>query len=183
MAPRKAELERQTRETRISVSVVLDGKGEYDVKCDDVPFLRHMVETLSRYSGVDIRMSAGGDNDHHIVEDAAISLGKAIAKAIDGPIARFSTKTVAMDDALVMASIDIIDRPYAEVDCPDQLYAHFLRSFAMSLGMTLHVVQIRGEDAHHVVEASFKALGMCLREALAPVGDEISTKDKPRYKG
>lgn len=183
MALRKAELERRTRETQVSVSVVLDGKGEYDVVCDDVPFLKHMIETLSRYSSIDVNMSAKGDNDHHIVEDVAICLGKAIAKAINGPIARFSTKTVAMDDALVTTSIDIIDRPYAEVECPDQLYAHFLRSFAMSLGMTLHIIEIRGDDDHHIIEACFKSLGMCLKEALAPVKGEISTKDKPEYKG
>lgn len=82
-----------------------------------------------------------------------------------------------MDDALVMAAVDLVDRPYCDTDCPDDMYAHFFRSFAMSAGITLHIVIIRGFDGHHVVEASFKALGRCLRQAVVPRGTLLSTKD------
>ena len=95
----------------------------------------------------------------------------------DIPIERMSTTTVPMDDALVTVSLDIIDRPYADIDCPDALYAHFFRSFAMSAGITLHVVIIRGFDDHHLIEASFKALGASLKHAAIKRSDVLSTKD------
>lgn len=178
MADRIATLERKTRETQISVDLNLDGTGKFDVECD-IQFLKHMVETLARYSGFDIKMRATGDNDHHLIEDVGISLGKAFAKALgDAPIERMATKTVVMDDALVMTSLDIVDRPYAEVDCPDPLYHHFMRSFAMSAGITLHIMVMRGFDEHHIVEASFKSLGLCLKSAIVRRATELSTKDK-----
>ena len=178
MADRIARIERVTRETQIEMEIDLDGSGTFDVKCD-IQFLKHMVETLSRYSGIDIRMRATGDNDHHLIEDVGITLGKAFAKALDGePIERMATRTVVMDDALVMTSLDIVDRPYAEVDCPDPLYLHFMRSFAMSACITLHMMVIRGFDEHHIVEAGFKSLGLCLKSAVVKRGTELSTKDK-----
>ncbi len=175
-------MERKTRETEISVELDLDGKGRFDVECD-LQFLKHMIETLSRYSGMDITLKASGDNEHHIIEDVAITLGKAFADALDGePIERMATRTVVMDDALVMTSLDIVDRPYAEVDCPDQLYHHFFRSFAMSAGLTLHIMVIRGYDDHHVIEAGFKSMGIALKEALRRRDTELSTKDKVKVR-
>jgi len=175
-------MERKTRETEISVELNLDGKGKFDVECD-IQFLKHMVETLSRYSGMDIKLRASGDNEHHIIEDVAITLGKAFANALDDkPIERMATRTVVMDDALVMTSLDIVDRPYAEVDCPDQLYHHFFRSFAMSAGLTLHIMVIRGYDDHHIIEAGFKSMGIALKEALRRRDSELSTKDKVEVK-
>lgn len=180
MADRTAKIERKTRETDVSVDLNLDGTGKFSVDCD-LQFLRHMVETLARYSSIDINMKATGDNDHHLIEDVGITLGKAFAKALgDEPIERMATGTVVMDDALVMTSLDIVDRPYADVDCPDPLYHHFMRSFAMSAGITLHIMKIRGFDDHHIVEASFKSLGMCLRKALVRRKTELSTKDRAR---
>ena len=175
-------MERKTRETEIYVELNLDGKGKFDVECD-IQFLKHMVETLSRYSGMDIKLRASGDNEHHIIEDVAITLGKAFADALDDkPIERMATRTVVMDDALVMTSLDIVDRPYAEVDCPDQLYHHFFRSFAMSAGLTLHIMVIRGYDDHHIIEAGFKSMGIALKEALRRRDSELSTKDKVEVK-
>ncbi len=175
-------MERKTRETEIYVELNLDGKGKFDVECD-IQFLKHMVETLSRYSGMDIKLRASGDNEHHIIEDVAITLGKAFANALDDkPIERMATRTVVMDDALVMTSLDIVDRPYAEVDCPDQLYHHFFRSFAMSAGLTLHIMVIRGYDDHHIIEAGFKSMGIALKEALRRRDSELSTKDKVEVK-
>ncbi|MDR0309848.1 MAG: imidazoleglycerol-phosphate dehydratase, partial [Candidatus Methanoplasma sp.] len=120
-------------------------------------------------------------NDHHLIEDVAITLGVAFRKALDDkPVERMSTVVLPMDDALMMVSVDMIDRPYAEIDCPDRLYHHFLRTFAMSSGITLHVVQIRGFDDHHIIEATFKALGTALRNAAAPRKTELSTKERPK---
>ncbi|MBO7409537.1 MAG: imidazoleglycerol-phosphate dehydratase [Candidatus Methanomethylophilaceae archaeon] len=180
MSERTANMERKTRETDISVSINIDGTGKYDVVCDN-QFLKHMIETLSRYSSMDITLKATGDNEHHLIEDVGIALGKAFAKALDGnPIERMATSTVVMDDAMMMTSLDIVDRPYCETDCPDPLYQHFMRSFAMSAGITLHIVQIRGFDEHHIIEASFKSMGAALKQAVKPRASELSTKDKVR---
>ncbi len=182
MANRTATIERKTRETQINVDVNIDGTGKFDVVCDD-QFLRHMIETFSRYSNIDIKMKATGDNDHHLIEDVGITLGKAVVKALGSdPIERMCTKTVVMDDALVMTSLDIVDRPYAEIDCPDPLYHHFFRSFAMSAGITLHMMVIRGFDEHHIIEAGFKSLGLALKCAMVRRGSELSTKDKVKVK-
>lgn len=183
MSVRTATVERKTKETDISVKLNLDGSGEYDVKCD-VPFLRHMLETLSRYSSIDLTVKATGDDDHHIIEDVGITLGSALKKAIGTqPICRMSSRTVVMDDALVMTSIDLADRPYAEIECPEPLYLHFLRSLAMSSGMTLHTMVFRGFDDHHIIEAIFKSLGQCLKDSVRPRSKELSTKDTVKMKG
>lgn len=178
MTPRKAEIERRTRETNVSVKLDVDGSGRFDVDCD-IQFLKHMTETLARYASFDIAMTAKGDNDHHIIEDAAITLGKALGQALgDAPIQRLGTAIVPMDDALVMASLDLVDRPYVDADLPDPIYTHYMRSFAMASGMTLHIVVIRGFDDHHVVEAAFKAVGKALSVAVRPRDVELSTKDR-----
>ena len=178
MSARKSQIERSTRETRISVSLDLDGSGVFDVT-SDIQFLKHMTETLARYASFDLTMSAEGDNNHHIIEDCAITVGKALRQALgEGPIERMATAVVPMDDALVMASLDLVDRPYADVDLPDPLYTHYMRSLAMSAGMTLHIVVIRGFDEHHIVEAAFKAVGKALSQAVRPRGTELSTKDR-----
>ncbi len=178
MNARTSTIERSTRETRISVDLNIDGTGQFDVECD-IQFLKHMTETLARYAGFDLRLKASGDNDHHIIEDTAITLGKALRAAMgEEPIERMATCIIPMDDALVMSSLDLVDRPYAEIDLPDPLYIHFMRSFAMAAGMTLHIVKIRGFDEHHIVEASFKATGKALAEALRRRGTELSTKDR-----
>jgi imidazoleglycerol-phosphate dehydratase len=180
MTARTATIKRETRETNVSVELNLDGKGEFEVDCD-LQFLRHMVETLARYAGFDLRLSASGDNDHHLIEDVAITLGKAFRDALgDGPIERMATATVVMDDAMVMTSLDLVDRPYCEADCPDPLYVHFFRSFAMSAGMTLHILVIRGFDDHHVIEAGFKSMGKALKQAIAPRDSVLSNKGSVR---
>ena len=178
MTGRTAKVERSTRETQISVELDVDGTGKFDVQCD-IQFLKHMVETLARYAGFDIVLRATGDNDHHIIEDVAITLGKAFTEAMDGrPIERMATSTVVMDDAMVMTSLDLVDRPYADVDCPDPLYVHFFRSFAMTAGITLHILKIRGFDDHHIIEAGFKSMGKALEAAVKVRDTELSTKDR-----
>ncbi len=179
---RVAEIERKTRETDVVVKVGLDGTGKAKVDIDD-QFLRHMLESLAKYSSFDVAVAGKGDNEHHLIEDVAIVLGSAMRKAIgEVPIERIASATVPMDDALVTVSLDLIDRPYVDIDCPDPLYHHFLHSFAMSSGMTLHVLVIRGFDDHHVVEASVKALGLALRAATLTRKTLLSTKDKPKVR-
>lgn len=180
--PRRSELTRKTRETCISVKLDLDKGGQ--VKCD-VPdeFLKHMVETLAKYSGATIDISARGDLEHHLVEDVAIALGRAYRNAIgDGQIKRIASVTVPMDEALVHVSIDLIDRPYVHLELPDVMYEHFLRSFAMELRATVHTMVLRGKDKHHIVEATFKALGLALRDAMLPADAAMSTKNKVEWR-
>ena len=177
MSGRAARIERKTRETQISVDLDIDGTGRFEVE-SNIMFLRHMVETLARYASFDLKVSAYGDNDHHIIEDTAITIGKALQQALDGkPIERMATAVVPMDDALVMTSLDLVDRPYADIDCPSPEFHHFFRSFAMSAGMTLHVAVMRGFDEHHIIEAGFKSMGKALKEAVRPRSEELSTKD------
>jgi imidazoleglycerol-phosphate dehydratase len=182
MAVRSAKLNRQTKETDVSIELNMDGTGKASVRCDE-QFLRHMLETFARYSSFDLEVQAKGDNDHHLVEDVAIVLGQAFREALgEGPVERIASAVVPMDDALVEVDLDIVDRPYAEIDCPDVLYHHFLRSFAMSSGITLHVIIKRGFDDHHMVEATFKALGTALRRATARRETVLSTKDRPKVR-
>ncbi|TFG67369.1 MAG: imidazoleglycerol-phosphate dehydratase [Methanomassiliicoccus sp.] len=173
---RIAEISRKTRETTILVKLSIDGSGECKCIIPD-EFLRHMVETLTKYSGVDMDMTAEGDMEHHLVEDVAITIGKAYRKAIgEGAVKRIASSTVPMDEALVQVSVDLIDRPYVHLEMPDIMYEHFIRSFAMELRATIHSVVIRGKDEHHIIEATFKALGIALRTAMTPVSSALSTK-------
>jgi imidazoleglycerol-phosphate dehydratase len=179
---RQAEVKRKTRETDIDLVLALDGDGNARVDCDD-QFLRHMLETLAKYGSMDIEVTATGDNDHHLIEDVAITLGLGLRKAMgDAPVSRIASSLVPMDDALVLVSLDLIDRPYVDIECPDQLFHHFLRSLAMSASITLHVMVMRGMDDHHIVEATFKALGLALKDALRPREGLLSTKDEPEIR-
>ncbi len=180
MKARKAQLTRSTRETQVTVDLNLDGTGNFDVAAEP-QFLKHMTETLARYASWDLKVTAHGDNDHHVIEDTAIALGTAFRQALgDDPVARTASCILPMDDALMMVALDLVDRPYADIDCPDPLYHHFFRSFAMSAGLTLHVVKLRGFDGHHEIEASFKALGKALEAACVPRKTLLSTKDAVR---
>jgi imidazoleglycerol-phosphate dehydratase len=173
---RDADVLRETRETRVQVKLRLDGQGEAKVSIPD-EFLRHMVETLCRYSGADMEVSAKGDLAHHLIEDVAITLGRAYRQAMgDAPVKRIASATVPMDEALVQVTVDLIDRPFAHLEVPDVMYEHFLRSFVMELRATVHTVVMRGKDGHHIVEATFKALGLALKDAMRPSGSVVSTK-------
>jgi imidazoleglycerol-phosphate dehydratase len=169
-----SRLERSTKETQITATVTLGGGG-HDVQIDD-RFLAHMVETLARYSGLDIQIEAEGDLRHHLVEDVAIVLGQALAEELPRGVVRFGEALIPMDEALVQAAIDVGGRPYYVGKLPSKLYTHFLHSFATNLGATLHVRVLRGSDRHHVVEAAIKATGMALRQALVPADEVFSTK-------
>ncbi len=181
-AGRSAKISRKTRETDVQVTLRIDGDGSSKCALPD-RFLRHMVETLARYSGVDLTIKATGDIEHHITEDVAIALGRAYREALgSAPIRRIGSATVPMDEALVQATVDLIDRPYVHLELPDQMYEHFLRSFAMELRATVHTVVLRGKDEHHIVEATFKALGLALKEAMTPSSTALSTKSTVKWR-
>ena len=169
-----SELRRTTKETRIEVRVA-KGSGTADVQTDE-PFLTHMVETLARYSGLDIRLRAEGDLRHHTVEDVGIALGTALAREVPERAERYGWATVPMDDALVRAAVDVGGRAWYEGRLPSRLWEHFLQSLAVNLGATLHVEVVRGRDRHHVVEAAVKAVGLALRQALREGDAVFSTK-------
>ncbi|MEX2473178.1 MAG: imidazoleglycerol-phosphate dehydratase [Gemmatimonadota bacterium] len=169
-----SKLKRETRETNILIDVKR-GTGEACVRVED-RFLGHMVETLARYSGVDIDLEATGDMRHHLVEDVAITLGQALKDEVPERATRYGWAQVPMDEALVEAAIDVGGRPYYVGPLPSRLYEHFLQSLAVNLGATLHVRVIRGKDKHHMVEAAIKATGLALRQALVEGDRVFSTK-------
>lgn len=156
-----------------------------------LPFLTHMVETLLFYSGLGGRVNARElrslDDGHHLVEDVAIALGRALAQLLGERrgIARFGWAAVPTDDAFAIAAVDLGGRAYWVVrgrlpglvigGYPLYMFPHFVRSFATEAKATVHVY-FRGRDPHHKVEAAHKALGLALRQAMAPAGGVASTK-------
>lgn len=179
-----AKLERNTKETRIQLQL---GRTVQPTRVQTPhPFLTHMVETLSRYAGLGIQLKAESKDDveHHLVEDVALALGRALRPSIGArPVQRYGKAYVPMDDALVAVALDAGGRPYYEGGLPLPLYEHFLRSLAFEAGLTLHVAVERGQDEHHIVEAAFKGVGMALRDALAPARETVSTKGDVEYRG
>jgi phosphoribosylformimino-5-aminoimidazole carboxamide ribotide isomerase len=170
------QVQRKTRETNIDLNINLHGTGKVDVDIE-IFFLKHMLESFAVHGQIDLKISATGDNDHHLIEDVGIVLGQAIRKAISNmKIQRIAHSVVPMDEALVMVAIDLVDRPYAQVNLPDPMYAHFMRSMALDGKFTLHVRPLAGEDVHHTVEAGFKAFGRALHQAVQPIDQIASTK-------
>ena len=195
MSARKASLKRETGETQVSVSVDLDGTGSYDVQTGS-GMLDHLLEQMSRHSLIDITVKAKGDLSpglHHLVEDVAIALGRALRQALgDGRgIRRMGHALVPMDEALALAAVDLVERGHASLklfwaqemigDMPCELVRHFLESFAGEGRLTLHARMLDGLDSHHQAEALFKALGRALRQAVEP--DPRSAGDIPSTKG
>ena len=182
---RTATVSRGTSESRVEVTVDLDGTGRGEV-ATGVPFYDHMLLSLAKHSLVDLTVRADGDTHvdaHHTVEDVAIVLGQAVQEALGDKsgIARFGDATVPLDEALVLAVVDVAGRPYVvhEGEPAGQEYAlvgghyigsltrHVLESFAFHAQIALHVRVLSGRDPHHVVEAQFKALARALRAAVA----------------
>lgn len=177
---RRATIERKTTETEVAVTVLLDGDGRYDVKTG-VGFFDHMLEQLSRHSLIDITARAKGDlhiDDHHTVEDVGIALGRAVAEAFgDGKgVRRYGSCLLPMDEALTRAALDFSKRPFLvwkvafatpKIGGFDtELVREFFTAFAMNAGLTLHIENLYGENAHHIAESCFKAVARSLREAL-----------------
>ena len=165
---------RETKETRVRVEIAR-GSGAASVETG-LPFLDHMLVTLARYSGLDLEIEARGDLKHHLIEDVAIAIGTGILRLCSASVARYGSRVIPMDDALVHAAIDLGGRPYYRGPLPSGLYDHWMRSFSDHARATLHLRVLRGRDRHHVVEAAFKALGLALRDALAESGTVFSTK-------
>ena len=158
-------IERQTNETHVTVSAAAaEDAASFDT---GVPFLDHMMRTLSRYAQLPMCVAARGDLRHHVVEDVAITIGEWMRERVPGGGARYADRSVVMDDAWVQCAIDFGGRAYYEGPLPSSLYDHWMRSFATHARCTLHVRVLRGRDRHHVVEAAFKALGFCLRDVVA----------------
>ena len=179
-APRTGTVRRKTHETDIDVAVDLDGTGSYQV-ATGIGFLDHMIEQFSRHSLIDMKVRCQGDlhiDDHHSVEDTGIAIGQALAKALGDKkgIRRYGSCLLPMDDALVRAALDLSGRPYLvwNVDIAAQKIGTFdtelVREFFQALsthgGITLHVDALHGINAHHIVEAAFKAVARALREAV-----------------
>ena len=165
---------RETKETRVRVEITR-GSGAASVDTG-LPFLDHMLVTLARYSGLDLSVTARGDLRHHLIEDVAIAVGTGILRLRSAAEARYGSRVIPMDDALVHAALDLGGRPYYRGPLPSSLYDHWMRSFSDHARATLHVRVLRGRDRHHIIEAAFKALGLALRDALAESGTVFSTK-------
>ena len=177
---RSATITRNTAETQISVTINLDGTGQYDNQTG-VGFFDHMLDQLSRHSLIDMTIRAEGDyhiDDHHTVEDTGITLGQAIVQAVGDKkgINRYGSCLLPMDDALVRAALDISARPFLvfNVDMPTQKIGNFdtelVREFFQALsthaGLTLHIDQLHGLNSHHIAEATFKSVARALRQAV-----------------
>ena len=194
MSSRTATVERDTRETRIAVTVALDGAGAARLDTG-IPFFEHMLEQVARHGAIDLDVRAAGDvaiDDHHTVEDTGIVLGQAVAEALGDKrgIARYGHAYVPLDEALSRVVIDFSGRPglFYRVDWPRarvgafdvDLIREFFQGFANAAAATVHVDSLQGVNAHHVAETMFKAFGRALRMAVARderLGDAVpSTK-------
>ena len=168
------KVSRTTKETQIRAELNLE-PGPIAIDTTRA-FLDHMIATLARYAGCGLKLTARGDLPHHVIEDTAIVLGAAFAAAAPATIARYGSRTIPMDDALVQCVVDFGGRPYYRGPLPSRMYDHWMRSFADNARATIHLQVLRGSDRHHVVEAGFKALGLALRDSLAGSGAVFSTK-------
>jgi imidazoleglycerol-phosphate dehydratase len=178
---RTATVERTTSETDIALELSLDGSGSVSV-ATGVPFFDHMLDAFGRHGLFDLAVRATGDlavDAHHTVEDVGICLGRAVADALGdrAGIRRFGSVFVPMDEALVLAAVDISGRGqlHYDVEVPIQIIGtfdttlakEFMLAFAANAGITVHVMAFAGENAHHIIEAAFKALARALAEAVA----------------
>jgi imidazoleglycerol-phosphate dehydratase len=180
MAERKAKVSRDTLETQITVSVNIDGTGQFKAETG-VPFLEHMMEQISRHGLIDLDIQANGDthiDDHHTVEDIGITLGQAFREAVGDRkgIMRYGHAYCPLDEALSRVVIDFSGRPGLEMDVEftrasigkldTQLFWEFFQGFVNHAGVTLHIDNLKGFNAHHQAETIFKAFGRALRNAL-----------------
>ncbi|MGD8175864.1 imidazoleglycerol-phosphate dehydratase HisB [Marinimicrobium sp. ARAG 43.8] len=180
MANRRAQVDRNTLETKIRVSLDLDGegKGTFDT---GVPFLEHMMDQIARHGMIDLDVTCDGDthiDDHHSVEDIGITIGQAMAKAVGDKkgLRRYGHAYVPLDEALSRVVIDFSGRPGLMMDIPftqkrigafdTELFSEFFHGFVNHAQVTLHIDNLRGHNAHHQAETVFKAFGRALRMAL-----------------
>lgn len=191
---RTANRQRVTKETKISVTIEIDGRGITDC-VTGLPFFDHMLDQLGRHGNFDLTVHADGDleiDSHHTVEDTGILLGEAFREALGDKVGvrRFASLRVPLDEALVEAALDLSGRPYLHYDIEfpgekilgnppfdPQLTEEFWRAFVSSSQITLHLVSVRGKNTHHLIEAGFKAVARALRDAVQIDGTTLpSTK-------
>lgn len=192
---RSATRDRRTKETTVAVALVLEGSGTAQASTG-LPFFDHMLAQLGRHAGFDLEVSASGDLEvdaHHTVEDVGIVVGEALRQALGDKtgIRRFASIALPLDEALVEAALDLSGRPYLAYDITwdekvaglgnppfePQLAEEFWRAFVTASTLTLHLRLLSGRNTHHVLEASFKAVARCLRDAVRVEGEGVpSTK-------
>ncbi len=193
--PRAAARDRATKETSISIALDLDGPTGEVRAATGLPFFDHMLDQIGRHGGFDLVVEATGDlevDGHHTVEDVGILLGEVFRDALGDKagIRRFASGLYPLDEALIEVALDLSGRPFVAYDVPfgevlplgdppfnPEMAEHFWQSFATSAGITLHVTKRAGTNTHHVVEATFKGVARCLRDAVRVEGSGVpSTK-------
>ncbi len=179
MSERQASVERNTNETRIKVNINLDGSGKFRIQ-SGLPFLEHMLEQVARHGLIDMDIVADGDlqiDAHHTVEDLGITLGQAVDKALSKTgIRRYGHAYVPLDEALSRVVIDFSGRPGLEYNIPFKrstvgdfdvdLFFEFFQGFVNHAKVSLHIDNLRGNNAHHQIETVFKAFGRAVRMAI-----------------
>lgn len=191
---RIASRTRTTKETDISVVVKIDGTGTNDITTG-LPFFDHMLDQLGRHGGMDLTVRATGDlqvDGHHTIEDVGILLGETFREALGDKrgVRRFASGSFPLDEALIEVALDLSGRPFVAYDVPfgevlplgdppfnPEMAEHFFVSFAESAAITLHITRRSGRNTHHVIEATFKGVARCLRDAVRIEGSDLpSTK-------
>lgn len=192
MSNRAASIKRETKETNISLELDVDGSGKWEINTG-IKMLDHLLSQVAQHGRFDLTISATGDDPHHLIEDIAICLGKALTKALGEKqgIVRMADAAVPMDDALATVVVDISGRAYTKLELsfsdndmagfPTDLIRHFLESFASEARLNLHARVIYGTNDHHRAEALFKALGRALD--MATRLDERIAGEPPSTKG
>jgi imidazoleglycerol-phosphate dehydratase len=192
---RAASKQRTTKETSIAISLDVDGPTGSVSASTGLPFFDHMLDQIGRHGGFDLSIEATGDLEvdaHHTVEDVGILLGEVMKEALGDKagVRRFASGLYPLDEALIEVALDLSGRPFVVYDVPfgevlplgtppfnPEMAEHFWQSFATSAGITLHVTKKAGTNTHHVVEATFKGVARCLRDAVRVEGSGVpSTK-------
>jgi imidazoleglycerol-phosphate dehydratase len=188
---RAGEVARKSKETQLTAKVALEGRGRIKV-ATGLAFLDHMLEQVARYGGFDLTLRGAGDvhvDAHHLVEDAGIVTGQALSNALGdrAGITRFAAAYAPLDEALARVVIDLGKRPYLSYNVPlrgrigtleSEVIEEFWKALSIHLGATIHVDLIRGRNRHHVAEATFKALGLALRDAMSVRGGSAIPSSK-----
>ena len=178
---RSYDIKRTTKETDIALSLCLDGSGESSIKSGN-GFMDHMLTLFARHGGFDLTVSCNGDTEvdfHHSAEDIGICLGKALSSALGDMkgIYRYGHIILPMDEALILAAVDISGRSHLSFDLPlpssrvgdfdTELVEEFFEAFVRNAGITLHIKELAGTNTHHIIEGCFKAVGRVLKAAVA----------------
>lgn len=186
MGKRTAIVKRETKETKISLELNLDGSGKWEINTG-ISMFDHLLAQIAQHGRFDLKLSATSNDQHHLIEDVAICLGRAFGEALGEKrgIVRMADATVPMDDTLAMVAVDISGRGYAVLDLPfsdndmagfpTDLIRHFLESFAAEAKLNLHAKVVYGTNDHHKAEALFKALGRALDTATR-IDERISSE-------